>query len=141
MTVVHGRNTYYSLDGKQISLSGNANTWERAGDSHDVTVYSTSTAPGSHVFAAGLGNGTATIGGFYDNSTNTGQNARATIEPLVLTGVYAYIERPEGTGTGLPQRTVNVLVTKYTETKPVADMITWSADLQMSGSVTYSTQT
>jgi hypothetical protein len=140
MSTVHGSRTYYSLDGKQVSLSGNANTWERTADSHDTTVYATTTTTASHVFAGGLGGGTSTIGGFYDNSTNTGQNAKATIEPLVGT-VVAFIERPEGTGSGLPQRSVNVLVTKYTESKPVADMVTWSVDLQHSGTVTYSTQT
>src|SRR5690348_11852546 len=114
MAVVHGSKTYYSLDGKQVSLSGNAKTWERTADSHDVTVYNTTTNPASHVCAAGLGNGTATIGGFYDNSTNTGQNAKATIEPLVGAQPVAFIERSEGTGTGLPQRLVNVQVTKYT---------------------------
>lgn len=138
MSAVHGRNTFYSLDGKQVSLSGNANTYERTADSHDVTVYGN----GSHVFAAGLKNGSATIGGFYDNTTSTtGGNARSVIEPLVGAAPVVYIERPEGAGTGLPQRSVNVLVTKYTETKPVADMITWSADLQLSGDVTTTTQT
>jgi hypothetical protein len=55
--------------------------------------------------------------------------------------VVPYVDRPEGSGAGKPQRTVDVLVLKYTETRPVADMITWSCDLQFSDDVAIVTLT
>ncbi len=134
MTFVHGSSVYYAIATKDISPYMNTSQVEKTADSHDVTTY----GKGAHVFAGGLLNGTGSIGGIYDNSTSSGP--RAIIEPLVGSNV-SWVERPEGTGAGKPARTGNVLVLKYTETRPVADMITWSADLQVSDSIVNSTQT
>lgn len=136
MTFVHGRGVYVSLGGNNLSSYCNTSTPERTADSHDVTTY----GKNSHVFKGGLLNGSGTIGGFYDSSTSSGP--RAIIEPLLGTNV-AYVDRPEGTGIGKPQRTVDALVTKYNETRPVADMISWSADLQFSddAAIVYQTTT
>ncbi len=133
MPAEHGRNVYVSLSTTDLSAFCNTSTYEKTADSHDVTTYGNN----SHVFSGGLLNGTGTIGGFYDSTTN---GPRAIIEPL-LGKVAVYVDRPIGTGTGKPQRTVNALVMKYTETRPVADMITWSLDLQFSGDVTVINQT
>jgi hypothetical protein len=134
MTFVHGRGVYVSLGGNNLSSYCNSSTPERTADSHDVTTY----GKNAHVFKGGLLNGSGTIGGFYDSSTSSGP--RAIIEPLLGTNA-TYVDRPEGTGIGKPQRTVDALITKYNETRPVADMITWSADLQFSDDVTVVYQT
>jgi hypothetical protein len=131
---VHGKDVYYTLNAKDLSAYSNTSQYEKAADSHDVTTY----GQGAHVFKGGLLNGTGTVGGIYDSSTSSGP--RAIIEPLVGSNV-TYVDRPEGTGTGRPQRTADCLVLKYTETRPVADMITWSADLQFSGTVAVVNQT
>lgn len=128
MAFVHGKDTFISLDGDNLSAFCNTSTLTRQADSHDVTTY----GQDSHVFVGGLGNGTASIGGFYDNTASTGP--RAVIEPLVGT-VVVLIRQPEGTGSGLPQDEVNVLVTNYVETSPVADIVTWTAALQLSGDI------
>lgn len=127
MSLVHGRGVEVTLDGDDLSDFCNTSTPERTADSHDVTTY----GKNSHVFQGGLLNGTGTIGGFYDSTTS---GPRAIIEPLLGT-VVPYVDRPEGSGAGKPQRTVDALVLKYTETRPVADMITWSCDLQFSDDV------
>jgi hypothetical protein len=134
MPFVHGKDVYYAINAKDISPYMNTSQIEKTSDSHDVTTY----GQGAHVFKGGLLNSTGTIGGIYDSSTTSGP--RAIIEPLVGSNV-SWVERPEGTGTGKPARTGEVLVLKYTETRPVADMITWSTDLQVSGSIVNSTQT
>lgn len=133
MAFVHGKSVVVTLDGDDLSAFCNTSTTERTADSHDVTTYGKS----SHVFQGGLLVGTGTIGGFYDSGTD---GPRAVIEPLIGT-VVAYVDEPEGTGSGKPRRTVDALVLKYTETRPVADMITWSADLQFSDDVAITTQT
>jgi hypothetical protein len=134
MTFVHGKDTYYTLNATNISAYMNTSQIEKTSDSHNVTTY----GQAAHVFKGGLLNSTGTIGGIYDSSTTSGP--RFIIEPLVGSNV-AWVERPEGTGAGKPARTGEVLVLKYTETRPVADMITWSCDLQVSGAITNSTQT
>jgi hypothetical protein len=134
MSLIHGRGVEVELNSVDLSGFCNTSTPERTADSHDVTTYGKT----SHVFQGGLLNGTGTIGGFYDSSTSSGP--RAIIEPLLGT-VVPYVDRPEGSGAGKPQRTVDVLVLKYTETRPVADMITWSCDLQFSDDVAIVTLT
>lgn len=133
MVAVHGRNVYVSLSATDLSAFCNTSNYEKSADSHDVTTYGNN----SHVFAGGLLTGTGTIGGFYDTATSS---PRAIVEPLIGK-LAAYVDRPAGTGAGLTQRTVQALVMKYTESRPVADMITWSLDLQFSGDVTTIAQT
>ena len=133
MVAEHGRNVYVSLSTSDLSAFCNTSNYEKSADSHDVTTYGNN----SHVFAGGLLTGTGTIGGFYDSATTGPRNI---IEPLI--GKLAvYVDRPVGTGTGKTQRTVSALVMKYTESRPVADMISWSLDLQFSGDVVVIAQT
>lgn len=128
MSFVHGKDTFISLDGDDLSAFCNTSTLTRSADTHDVTTY----GKDDHVFAGGLGNGTCSIGGIYDNTAVTGP--RAVVEPLVGTTV-TLIRQPEGTGSGLPQDSVSVVVTNYVETSPVADMVTWTAELQLSDAI------
>jgi hypothetical protein len=134
MTFVHGKGTYIALTNNNLSTYVTTSQIESNSDSHDVTTY----GQDAHKFKGGLTNGTATMSGVYDNSTSAGP--RAVITPLIGANT-TLIRRPEGTGTGLAQDSVEVLVTKYVETNPVADMVTWSCDMQLSGTVTRTVQT
>lgn len=133
MARVHGKDTYVSLGGDDISTYTNNSQITKGADSHDTTTYGAD----GHEFEGGLENSTITLAGVYDNTALTGP--RAVIMPLVGTKVE-FIRRPEGTGSGKPEDTADVVVTSYVETNPVADMVTWSADLQVSGVITSSTQ-
>lgn len=128
MAFTHGRNTFVSINGIDISAFTNNTEPEREADEHDVTTY----GKNSHVFRGGLLGGKATIGGVYDDGLT---GPRTVIEPLIGTNV-PFVFRPEGTGVGKPQDTVDVHVKSYKETAPVADMIMWSAELTYSGDVT-----
>lgn len=132
MAFVHGKNTYISLNAVNLSTYTNTSSFERAADVHDVTCYGAD----DHAFSGGLGNNSGSMGGVYDNGSS---GPRDTIEPLVGTTV-TLIRRPEGTGSGLPQDSVSVVVTKYVETSPVADMVTWSCEFQCTGAVTSTNQ-
>lgn len=134
MAFVHGKGTVITLNAKDLSAFTTTSQLEKSADSHDVTTY----GKDAHVFQGGLVTGTATLSGVYDTSTSTGP--RAAIESIVGT-VVTLVRKTEGTGTGKPQQTVSALVLKYTETNPVADMITWSCDLQLSDTITTITQT
>lgn len=128
MTFVHSKNTVVKLNGNDLSAYTTNSQIERNSDKHDVTTY----GKDDHVFNGGLGNGAITMSGIYDSTASTGP--RAVIEPLVGT-VVTFIRQIEGAGTGKPQDSVDVLVEKYVETSPVADMVTWSVDLQPSDAV------
>lgn len=132
MARVHSTNTYISLGGNDISTYCNASDFTRKADKHDVTTY----GKNDHVYDGGLGDGEANISGVYDNTTS---GPRDIIEPMIGTNV-TLIRRVEGTGSGLPQDSVDVLVEEYVETSPVADFVSWSAKLQLSDAVTSTNQ-
>jgi hypothetical protein len=125
MAFTHSKNTYVSLADNDISSFANSTTYNRSADSHDVTTYGNL----AKRYHGGLLDGTVTIGGTYDDSAT---GPRAVIQPLLGTTVE-FVFRPEGTGSGKPEDTVQVVVTAYNESSPVADMVQWTAELQMDG--------
>lgn len=133
MAFQHGKSTFVSLDGDDLSAFSTNVEFTREADSHDVTTF----GKNSHVKQGGLGDGSATIEGIYDTTASTGP--RGVIEPLIGT-VVALIHQPEGAGVGKPEDVVDVLVQNYTETSPVADMVTWSVDLEFSDDVVSAAQ-
>ena len=134
MPKIHGKNTVVLLGGVDLTSYSNNSQLDFEPDNHDTTTY----GKNSHVFSAGLLNGSATVSGFYDSSQSAGP--RAVIKPLLGVSDVAFVHRPEGSGAGLPQDAVNCVIKKYTQTHPVADMITWSVDLQFSDDVNSANQ-
>lgn len=125
MAFIHGKGSVVILAAADLSAFVNSMDWNRSADEHDVTTY----GQVAHIKQGGLLDGTCQIGGIYDNSVS---GPRRIIEPLLGTNV-ALIHRPEGTGAGKPQDTATVHVQSYNESSPVADMVTWTADLNISG--------
>lgn len=133
MSAVHSKHTYVSLAGNDLSQYLNDSDWTRPTDVRKLTTY----GKNNNVYKGGLGDGSTDLSGIYDNTAVTGP--RAVIEPLQgqnATLVY----RPEGTGTGLPERSVDVVVREYQETHAVADYVMWTCKLTHSDDVTYTTQ-
>lgn len=131
-TFVHGRNTYISLDGDDLSEVTDTSELDREAGSHQVTAYGAV----AHNYEGGLLDGKASMSGTYATGA---AGPRGVIEPLLGTKV-TLIRRPEGTGTGKAQDSVTVLVVRYVETNPVADMVKWSCEMQMSSDVTTTPQ-
>src|SRR5689334_4751670 len=113
----HGKNTVVKVGSDDISPFTNSSELERGADDHDVTCYGAD----DHAYKGGLGNHTFKCSGIYDSTATTG-----TRDILAGTeGTTVSITRqPEGTGAGKPQDAFSMVVTKYVETNPVADMIT-----------------
>jgi hypothetical protein len=124
---IHGKDTFISLNADDLSEATNASELGLTADTHDVTTYGKS----AHVYQGGLTDGTAKMSGIYDSGA---AGPKAIIQALVGQTVEL-IRQPEGPGTGKPQDKVDVVVKGYTESSPVADMVTWSADLQLSDAV------
>lgn len=131
----HGKDTEVTVGGTDLSAFTSQSDYNPTADSHDVTTY----GKDGHVFAPGLTNGTFTMSGTYANSTST--SPRLTLQPLIGAAVTTVVRKPEGTGSGKPQDSFSGLCTSYTESNPVAGMIAWTANFQISGDVTTSTQT
>jgi hypothetical protein len=132
MAFVHGKGVVVTLDGDDLSAFATKVDVEREAEAHDVTTFGKT----SKTYAGGLKDGTATIEGVYDGTTSTGP--RAIIEALLGTTVEM-VYKPEGTGTGKPVKTGDCVVTSYKESAPVADMITWTCELQLSDDLVIST--
>ncbi|HEY9416821.1 MAG TPA: hypothetical protein VIQ30_18855 [Pseudonocardia sp.] len=128
MAKVHGKNTVVKVDAVDLSGYVDSSELPRTADSHDTTTYGND----AHRYDGGLLDGTFTMSGTYDNTAATGP--KAVLEPLLGT-VVPIIRQPDGTGTGKAQNSFDGLMTKYTETNPVADMVKWSCEFQIDGDV------
>jgi len=125
----HGRLTKVTVATKDISPYIKTSSYEMGADVHDTTGYGST----NKRKAGGLLEGKFTMSGTYDNTASTGP--RNALHGLVGTTV-AVVRNPEGTGTGKPNDAFSAVLTKYVETNPVDDMVTWSADLEIDGAVT-----
>lgn len=102
------------------------------------TLQTTTFSAGGHTYQGGMTDGSLSLSGTYDDGAT---GPKATIEPLMVDGqLVEAIYRPEGTGSGKPEQTFDVLITSYQESSAVGEMIQWSAEGQISGAVTDSTQ-
>ncbi len=128
MAPVHGKRLVTLLNGTDISAFGDSNEHHKKPDIHDITTY----GKDAHIKGGGLLDGNGSIGGVYDTSASAGP--RAIINPLVGQTV-TYIRRPEGTGAGLPQDLVSVVVGEYVETEPVADYARWTLALEYTDTI------
>jgi len=128
MSFVHGRTTKLVVASKDISPYTKTSSFEKSADVHDTTGYGAT----DHTKAGGLGDGKFTCGGTYDNTASVGP--RNAMLALIGTTV-AVVRNPEGVGSGKPNDAFSAVLTKYTETNPVDDMVTWAAEMEISGSV------
>lgn len=134
MAFQHGKDTVYTVDSDDLSAFTNTSTLESGVDEHDVTCYGAE----DHVVTGGLGNGKFSFGGIYDSGAT---GPKAVLEPLIDAKVpVAVVRKPIGTGAGKPNEAFSALLTKYVETAPVADMISWSCEGTRSGAITRTTQ-
>lgn len=126
----HGKDTVVKVNSNDLSQYTSESELSETTDTHDVTHY----GQDSHAFDPGLNNGTFSMGGTYDSTASTGP--RAVFHAVkALNAAVPVIRQPEGTGAGLAQDSFSAVLTNYTETNPVADMIKWKADFQITGDV------
>lgn len=134
MAFIHGKGAVHSIDGKAMTTYASKITFTRESDVHDVTTF----GKNSKVYQSGLKDGKATVEGIYDNTAVTGP--RAVLEPMIGGVAVVLVYRPEGTTVGKPTASVNVIVKSYKQEASVEDMISWTAELQLSDDITDSTQ-
>lgn len=130
---VHGSKSSLQLDAHELGPNITNTQVQRGNDVHDKTGYGQT----AHTFAAGLANGKITIQGWWDKNATTGSytQMKAYMVGPASTAV-AWIWAPEGTTTGNVKISGSGFIEDYTESSPVADIVTFSATLQISGAVT-----
>jgi hypothetical protein len=128
MASQHGKAAVLTAGAKDISPWTKTSTFERTGATHNTTGYGVD----DETYTGGLRSGKFTASGWYDTTASTG--TRAALGGKEGTSM-TIVRKLEGNGTGKPQDTFTGVLEKYVETEPHDDIVTWSADWQISGPV------
>lgn len=134
---IHGKDAYFSLEDSVASTLRNISPYltgvdfSQENDTHDTTAYGAE----GHTFIAGLTNGTITLTGFWDKTASVG--SATVLDSLVgLDSVTLGFEYgPEGNTAGLTKYSGECILQSLDYSTPVADLVTFTATLQISGSV------
>ena len=133
-TFVHGKSVDFELDdtgGTSRSISDTLNSV----DSPEVTETADTTAFGSssRSFIVGLESATISISGLWD----------ATVDGYIKGGTEpasrSFIYGPAGSTSSNVKYTGECILTNYSISSPVGDVVTYSCDLQVTGAVTRGT--
>lgn len=126
MATKHSKLTVILINSNDISEFCTDSTCEQSAGTEDNTTY----GKDAIVKDPTLLTGAFSCAGKYDDSAT---GPRAVLKPLVGTKVTVKY-RPEGTGSGLPEDEFDAVITKYTETAPVAGYRTWALETEPSDS-------
>ena len=135
MAFVHGSDSVFKLDNSGGSLTDISTYVNNVDFPETADVAETSTLGASNkTYIVGLKDATISLGGLFAATVDAilgavvGQSATLSFE-------YS----PEGTGSGKVKYTGECILTSYTLSSPVGDVVGFSADLQVSGAVTRGT--
>lgn len=133
-TFVHGKSVDFALDdtggtSRNISDTLNSVDFPETTETADTTAFGSS----SRSFIVGLETATISISGLWD-ATVDGYMKGGT-EPASRSFIYG----PAGSTGGNVKYTGEAIMTNYSVSSPVGDVVTYSADLQVTGAVTRTT--
>ena len=138
MAGVHGKDAYFSLEDsagttlRALSPYITNTTFARQNDTHDTSTYGVE----GHTFITGLTNGTITITGLYDTTATVGSmtvlDSLVGLDAITLGWEYG----PVGNANGAVKYSGECILASLDQAAPVADLITFTATLQISGDVT-----
>jgi len=133
-TFVHGKSVDFALDdtggtSRNISDTLNSVDFPETTETADTTAFGSS----SRSFIVGLETATISISGLWD-ATVDGYMKGGT-EPASRSFIYG----PAGSTGGNVKYTGEAIMTNYSVSSPVGDVVTYSADLQVTGAVTRGT--
>lgn len=133
-TFVHGKGTAFTLDNTAGSVVDISNTLTSV-DFPETIETAETTAFGSSAksYIVGLKDASISVSGIWDATTDGVVMGGA--EPASRSFVYG----PAGSGTGAVKYSGEAIVTSYSISNPVGDVVTFSLDLQVTGAVTRGT--
>ena len=135
MAFVHGKDSKFKLDNSSGSLTDISSYVNNVDFPETADVAETSALGSSNKsFVVGLKDATIGLTGLWDSTADAifgavvGQSATLSFE-------YS----PEGTASGKVKYTGEAIMTNYSISSPVGEVVGYSADLQVSGAVTRGT--
>lgn len=135
MAFVHGKSSVFKLDNASGSMTDISSFVNNVDFPETADVAETSVLGASNkTYIVGLKDATIGLTGFFDATADAifgaviGQSATLSFE-------YS----PEGTASGKIKYTGECILTNYALSSPVGDVVAYSGDLQVSGSITRGT--
>jgi predicted secreted protein len=140
MAFRHGKNTVFKLDnssGSLVDLSSYLDevSMPRSIETGETTVFGLN----SKTYITGLGDATVSLSGKWDSTLDA---HFAGIISALQSGTIASVSfeyGKEGSTSGRVKYSGEALVTSYEISSPVADVVTFSAELQVTGDITRGT--
>lgn len=134
MATTFGKASNITIATNDISPYVNSVTFKQSNDVEDITTFGSS----AHKYAAALADGEMTIAGLWDKTATVG--SYTVIQPLVGdSDGAAFVWCPEGATSGNVQYSGTIILQDYTESAPVADLVSFTATFKISGTVTVGT--
>lgn len=135
MAFVHGKDSVFKLDNSGGALT-DISTYVNSVDFPETAdvAETTTLGDGSKSYIVGLKDATLSISGLWD-STLDGILGAVVGQSATLSFEYS----PEGTTGGNVKYTGECILTSYSQSSPVGDVVGFSADMQVSGDVTRAT--
>jgi len=133
-TFVHGKSTNFTLDDTAGSVRDISNTvtsvdFPETLDTAETTAFGSS----AKSYIVGLTDATISVSGIWD----------ATVDGYIAGGAEpasrSFVFGPAGSTAGNVKYTGEAIVTSYSISNPVGDVVTYSLDLQVTGSITRTT--
>lgn len=138
---IHGKDAYFAVEDsgatmlRDISPYLTSVDFSPSNDTHDITTFGDE----GHEFLVGLTNGTISLNGFWDKTADVG--AATVLDGLLGLDAttLAWEFAPEGNTNGNVLYSGEAVLQDLQYSAPVADVVTFTATLQISGSVTKGT--
>lgn len=138
---IHGKDAAFLIEDSAASTLRNIGpyltsvTFSQANDTHDTTTLGAE----AHTYITGLTDGTIQLEGFWDKTASVG--ASTVLDSLVgLDAITVGFEYgPEGNTSTNVKYSGECILESLDYTTPVADLVTFSATLKISGAVTKGT--
>jgi len=135
MAFVHGKDSVFKVDNSGGTLTDISSYVNSVDFPETADVAETTTlGDGSKTYIVGLKDSTLSVAGLWD-STLDGILGAVIGQSATLSFEYS----PEGTGSGAIKYTGECILTSYAQNSPVGDVVSYSADFQVSGDVTRAT--
>lgn len=139
MATTHGKDSTFKIDngaGTLTDISASVNSVDFSWESE--VAESTTMGSEAKTYISGLTDATFSIGGVWDDAASTGgQTVLSTLPGKETSSSFEW--GPEGSATGAVKYSGECWLTSYTESAPVGDIVAFTADFQVTATITIGT--
>lgn len=142
MPFVHGKSTVFKLDNSAGTLVDLSSYLDDVGFPQSIDTGETTTfgvAGGSKTYIVGLNDRTISLSGKWDATLDAHFAAVIAAQAAGTQASASFEFGPAGSAQGAVKYSGEALVTSFEVSNPVADVVTFSAELQVTGQVTRGT--